>query len=171
MSVIFYRINPLEGEEDFKWDYEYDEKNILIKEAFSSGRNEQWEPYIQNIHRYDFNGNKISLLSQLWFDNWRDQEYIEYDYPSLKDTLLINAVNALLTYPNPARNELHVILSDDIVCPCSTYISGTDGKISMPNPTNTKDQLIIPVNDLTPGWYHLQLISQNHISSHPFIKQ
>ncbi|ANE49189.1 hypothetical protein SY85_00395 [Flavisolibacter tropicus] len=93
----------------------------------------------------------------------------KYSYSTVVTVLPINSNNAVLLYPNPANNTLHIRAGESI-----QYLLVRDaaGKLVMHKPLSQLSSYELNIQSLPAGMYYLEIIKQSgSTSTHSFIKK
>lgn len=87
------------------------------------------------------------------------------------ETLSLNNQDFLkkvIIYPNPANNEIKIVLPEAFNNPFSLELSSMDGKIIK---TGMNDERVISLEDIEPGTYLLKFLNKEYCWSKQFVKQ
>lgn len=75
---------------------------------------------------------------------------------------------SLQLFPNPAREQITLLLDEQLAGDITVQVFGTDGKLLFDKKTNAS-QLIIQTTDWTPGFYVLRSTIGNRIGTQSFV--
>ncbi len=155
---------------DYRREYEYDEKNRLIRETrFDWDDNTQdLIPAIKKEYAYDDKDSVLFRIEYSWDDD-QEEWFLEIKYwyyygpfsgiEDLKDM-------AWKIYPNPASDYLVIAPEDNVVAPLNVFFYNLSGQVVKEVVLDDPGlQKMISVKDLRPGYYLVRLYCAGELLS------